>query len=292
MDIKLGLASTASVMALLAGLSTAAKATPYAYASNVISGLSITYSDRSPIAASTATTSISDTAQFDGFPVSGFQVGGTVGTSSTINQAYSGSGSAPAAIYTPLPVGSFTGTRSDAAIIGGTASSGGVGVQNVAEGYGRALGNSGATNNAAITFSVVGTGRQLLANFSDLVQLIASTASVPGETASASLQNNLSITASGATTPLASFSPSDINRQISSSAGVPSSNTVGPVSYLESFLTPVLTTGVLYNIALTSTASETIQPGTPVSTPEPASLGMLGAGLVGLGLLRRRPRAK
>ena len=290
MSIKYRVA-TLGGMALLAGFATAAHATPYAYSSNVISGLTITNANGSSLAAQTATTSISDTAQFDGYPISGYQTSGVVGSASSILQAYSGPGPAPAASYTAVGAGNFTGTRSDAAILAGSASTGGVGVRNVAEGYGGFLGNSGATNNAAISFAVVGTGQALTVTFSDLIAMSVATAAVPGETANSSIQNNFSITASGASTPLFSSAPVDINRQISSVSGIPASNNVGPISMSELLTTPTLVAGVLYNIALTSTASETILPGTPVTpvpVPEPASLGLLGLGLLGMGLIRGR----
>lgn len=286
MTFKFQLALSACAVALAAAASPA-QATPYAYASNVITGLTITNANGSSIAATTATTSISDSAQYDGFGVSGYQARGTVGGSLTVQQAYSGAGSAPAATYTPQGPGSFTGARADAAIGAGSASSGGVSVSNVAEAYGNALGNSVGTNNAAISFTVTGTGQALSVNFSDLYELIASTATMLGESANAAIQNNFSITAAGTSTPLFTFAPSDLNRQISSVAGIPSNNQVGPTTGTFSFLTPVLTSGTSYNIALTSTASETIQPGV-AAVPEPASMGLLGAGLIAIGFLRRR----
>ncbi len=287
MSVQSRLLITVSALGLMAGLASGAHATPYAYASNQITNLTLTLQGGGSISPTTATTSISDSAQFSSSAISAFQNSGVVGNALTIQQAFSGTGSAPAATYSPQGPGSFTGARSDASIGAGSASSGGIAVSNVAEASGNGLGNSVGTNNAAISFSLVGTGQAVALSFNDLVQLTASTAALTGETANAAIQNNFSITANGSTSPLATFSPTELNRQIASVAGVPPSNNVGPTSYAESFVSPVLLAGVTYNIALTSTASETIQPGV-ARTPEPASLALVGTGLCALGLLRRR----
>jgi len=186
---------TLSTLGLFAGLGGAAHATPYAFASNQISNLTLTFVGGASISPTTATTSISDSAQFGASGISGFQNAGTVGNALSISQAFSGTGSAPPATYTPQGPGTFTGARADANIGGGAAGTGGIAVNNVAEGSGNALGNSVGTNNAAINFKVTGTGQQLALAFTDLVHLIASTAALPGESANAAIQNEFSIIA-------------------------------------------------------------------------------------------------
>lgn len=66
-----------------------ANATPYAYVSNTIIGLKVTNADGSLLTASTATTSISNSAQFDGNPISGFQARSNTAIGVSIQQAYS-----------------------------------------------------------------------------------------------------------------------------------------------------------------------------------------------------------
>ena len=129
-------AATAITALAVAMAPLAAHATPYAFASNNITGLTITFAGGAPLTnVTSATTNISDSAQFGVFGISGFQNVGLVGNALTINQAYSGPGPAPSAGITPVGPGNFTGTRANAAIGAGSAATGGVTVQNVAEGF-------------------------------------------------------------------------------------------------------------------------------------------------------------
>lgn len=95
--------------AVIIGSTGIVRATPYAFASNDITGLTITYSDGSSLAPSGAITSIGDSAQFNGFSPSAFVNAGPLGNALTINQAYSGPGPTPAASFTPVGAGNFTG---------------------------------------------------------------------------------------------------------------------------------------------------------------------------------------
>ncbi len=269
----------------------AARATPYAFASNQITGLTITNADGTPITdVTSATTLVADSSSFTGSASAGTSASGAVGSALTIPQAFSGPGTPPAVSFNPIGAGSFTGTRGDAAIGAGSASTGGVAVSNVAEGFGTGVGNSTGNNSASITFSVTGTGKAVLVNFTDLAQLIASTASATGESANATIANSFTLTPAGSTTAIATFTPANLNQHLSSSSGVPSTASFDNTSFY-TFTTPVLTVGTTYNISLSSASIANIEPGTTTPVPEPATLGLLGVGLLGLGFVSRRKRA-
>jgi hypothetical protein len=268
----------------------AAHANPYAFASNDITGLIVTFADGTQLNPTGATTGVNDSANFGAFPGASNSASGVVGTALSVAQAYSGPGPAPPQNTFTQALTSTTGTRGEAFISSGTATTGGVGVQNVAEGNGTGSGASGSStggNTAALTFTVVGTGKAVKLTFSDAISLIASTDPLSNESATSSIANTFEITPQGQTTPIDTFAPGALNANVASQNGVPPTNTDSG-TFSESHTTPILANGVTYTISFISTANENITPS--IAVPEPVSLVMLGSGLLGLGAIRRRRR--
>ena len=264
----------------------AAQATPYAFASNQISGLTTTAAF-TPLG--TATTSATATANFDALPGVSNSQGGIVGNALNVPVAALGGAPTTENLFTPAGAGAFGagGARADASIGAGSVASGGVSVNNVAEASGNAFGQANGQNSSAINFAVQGAGSALTLSLTDTIRLIASTAALPGESANATVSNLFEVR-NAAGTVVFTYSPGDINVQVGSAGGVPPLANVGPSTFVLTTTTPVLTAGQNYTISLRSSASVTITQGTPVPVPEPMSLALFGMGLAGLGLVRRR----
>jgi hypothetical protein len=154
----------------------AAQAAPYAFASNQISGLSIT-GNFTP--GGTQETSATATAFFGGvIAPNSSTANGTVGLPLDINTAFIGgnAGTFGENNFTANGPAGFSGSRADASIGGGGA--GTVTVRNVAETGGNLAGQATGQNTSTINITVLSGGGPLTLSLTDQIRLIASTAAL------------------------------------------------------------------------------------------------------------------
>jgi hypothetical protein len=250
--------------------------------------------------------SATDSATYTGFPAASNSAScppagpgcNPGGLAANPPQATSGPGPFPPQdTYTQPPAGGFTGSRGDANVTSISFGQFGGGAQNVAEtrATGNASGTAAGTNHLSTTLTLTGPTNPRSLGFSFLADpfLQVGVTSATGESASATISMIVTLL-SGQTTVFrwtpgvtageigvaSETDPFSLNRTITATS--PAGNmTVNPAEALFSATTGLLGNGdYIINIDLSESVSATSVGAAAV--PEPATLLLLGAGLVAL----------
>jgi hypothetical protein len=290
MMMKTRYLATVGLGALLAiAGSGAARAVPaYGYATIEFTNLGLTGIFDSTGNAATGVTGlqtsvlVTDGSNYPNSAAGGASSGGTITGGSDPVQATSGTGPFPAANTFSQQLTSSSGTRADALITGALA--GGAQSNEVAEGrltlgLSTAGSQAGSSTTIRATFTALSTLTVGL-SFNALATLIASVGTT-GDASQVSTTAQYQIYDLTTQTTVRNALPATLNLNNATTTVGQDVNQIGTLQFYS--YSDTLTAGDSYQIILSDNVTEIL-----TTAPEPASLAVLGAGLLGLGAVVRR----